>query len=115
MLRRKIFLATVAAAVSACTKSEPDLPFEGTWNNSRSGTEGIWLFISKSAMNTYLVREAVGRPDNFGRSATAKVMNGRLVCDHDEYFKELAFLDTSYKTLVTVNSTVREIQFYRQS
>ena len=116
--RRAFVAVAVAVAVTAtigCQNPDSDLPFEGKWNNSRSGREGLWLYISKSTTNSYLIREAVGRDDNFGRSSTARVVGGRLVYDDDHGFKELIFLDKSFNILITVNSVVREIQFYRQS
>ena len=111
--RRKIALTICfLALLPACAKVTP--PFEGTWNNSKSGTEGIWLFISKTDEEAMLVRIAVGRPDNFGPSRSAKVVDKRLILDGSGIFKELTFLAESTDTIITVNDVMSEIQFYRQ-
>jgi hypothetical protein len=113
-LRRAVASAAIAGLfVAACSPTQPDLPFEGKWNNSNSGKEGIWLFITRSEGNSYLIREAVGKSDNFGSAATAHIANGRLIYDGGTGFKELAFLDANHNTLVTVNVGY-EVTFYRQ-
>ena len=110
--RRVVLGATLLILLSACTKTSS--PFEGIWNNSKSGTEGIWLFIAKMDDERMLVRMAVGRPDNFGPSCTARVMGTKLVLEGPDIVKELVFLDESKDTLITVNDVVSEIQFFRQ-
>ena len=111
--RRSLVLAiSLLVLLPACTKAS--LPFEGTWNNSKSGTEGIWLFISKTDEETMLVRLAVGRRDNFGPTRSARVVDKRLILEGTGIFKELTFLDSSADTIVTVNDTLSEVQFYRQ-
>lgn len=103
----------VLCALSACSK--PVSPFEGTWNNSASGKEGIWIFITKKDdEGHFLLREAVARPDNIAVTSTAAVKDGNLMLDQEILVKEYTFLDATHNTLITVSSEIPEIKFFRQ-
>ncbi len=114
---RRAALAAIAACafVAACTKPAPELPFAGTWNNSTSGKEGMWLFITRSDdQGDYLVRVGVGQPGNIGFTGSAKLNGATLDVPSVDVIKGLMFLDETHNTLVTVNNGIPEIKFYRQ-